>query len=155
MKKKSFSETLRSTALSIQAAFNDFDGTWKLYVDREADGKLKPVFIIGPPRSGSTLFYQLLLSHFQLCYISNIVSGFPKYMLRISRLFPSLASGYRLGLKKDYYGFLPGIKAPSEAGKIFDKWFNEDDFDENAAKIAEHQRASVNNREAVCDQKSG
>lgn len=38
-----------------------------------------PVFVIGAPRTGSTIFYQLLTSNYQVGYISNLVHLFYKF----------------------------------------------------------------------------
>ena len=35
-----------------------------------------PIFIIGPPRSGSTLLYQVLTSYFDLSYFKNLHSKY-------------------------------------------------------------------------------
>ena len=35
-----------------------------------------PVFLVGPPRTGSTLLFQLLLNSFHFSYVSNITSFF-------------------------------------------------------------------------------
>ncbi len=37
----------------------------------------RPLFVISLPRSGSTLFYQLLLQRFRLAYFSNLMAAFP------------------------------------------------------------------------------
>ena len=43
-----------------------------------------PIFIIGAPRSGSTLLYQVLINNFKLSYIPNISSIFYKYSYLIT-----------------------------------------------------------------------
>ena len=38
----------------------------------------RPIFIVSLPRSGSTLFYLLLLQRFRLCYFSNLMARLPE-----------------------------------------------------------------------------
>jgi hypothetical protein len=37
-----------------------------------------PMLIVGPPRSGSTLLYQLLARRYRVCYFSNLMMRFPR-----------------------------------------------------------------------------
>ena len=39
-------------------------------------GALPQVFIVGTPRSGTTLLYQLMTRHLEVCYVSNFVARF-------------------------------------------------------------------------------
>src|SRR5690606_21792278 len=39
---------------------------------REAEAAPPPVFVVGPPRSGTTLVYQLLVRRFRVAYLSNL-----------------------------------------------------------------------------------
>lgn len=97
---------------------------------------VKPIFIIGSPRSGSTLIYQILTSYFELNYITNFISYF----------YHSLITGFKIQdliLKKDYKsnfksykGKTEGLKGPHEAGKFWRRWFpkNTDYVDNNYIK---------------------
>jgi len=42
------------------------------YSDKQPD--FQPVFIVGPPRSGSTILFQVLTNYLDVCYITNIVN---------------------------------------------------------------------------------
>jgi hypothetical protein len=82
-----------------------------------------PIFIIGPPRSGTTLLYQLLTAHFNVTYPSNFASRFPDS--------PALATWitHRLWphpLQSDYhseYGRISGRAGPHEGGNFWYRWF--------------------------------
>jgi len=79
-----------------------------------------PIFLIGPPRSGSTLLYQLLITHFHLCYFSNLSNFFYKAPVAIHKILPP--KNYKI--KKSEFGFIKGLNAPSECGGICRYWFD-------------------------------
>lgn len=117
------SRLFRRCALAIQARFNDFDSAIAGCDAAPVDGHRAPILIIGTPRSGSTLVYQLLLQQFKLAYISNLMALAPRHMVKMCRWFPRLGSGYAGDLHPGDLGFIPGLAGPSEAGKIVDAWF--------------------------------
>ncbi|MET0082510.1 MAG: sulfotransferase [Sedimenticola sp.] len=116
-------EVFRKVALSVQNRFKGFDSAIDRMDEEVVDNHFKPVFIVGPPRSGTTLLFQLLLSQYKLSYISNVMAAFPKYMVTLCGLSPHIASNYTGGVKKSYYGYISGLLSPNEAGRIVDEWF--------------------------------
>lgn len=48
----------------------------RLLVRRHASGSLPLIFIVGAPRSGTTLIYQLLVRHLELSYVSNYAARY-------------------------------------------------------------------------------
>ena len=52
--------------------------TWERMTLLDTEEKLEypPIFIIGAPRSGSTLLYQVLTDYFEVGYISNLHAHF-------------------------------------------------------------------------------
>jgi hypothetical protein len=89
---------------------------------READLAHPPVFILGAPRCGSTLLYQIMLDHFDLGYISNFHCLFYGAPSLVERLV-------RPGRWKRPYGFesrhgkVSGWNAPSECGEYWYRFF--------------------------------
>lgn len=84
-----------------------------------------PVFIIGPPRSGTTLVYEALVSGYGFAYISNLAHRFPK----------TPAAATKLGLRwirqhegkfESRFGHISGWGAPNEGGAIWNRWFPRD-----------------------------
>ncbi len=129
------SELFRQVALAIQHQFNDFDASSANVDDTLVDTLYRPIFIVGPPRTGTTLLYQYLLKNLNLAYLSNIMALVPRHMVKLSRAFPGIARHYTAPLHRGYHGFVPGLFAPSEAGKIVDRWFREDIWHGNQRKI--------------------
>jgi hypothetical protein len=82
-----------------------------------------PVFVVGAPRSGSTLLYKALVDRFDLGYVSNLVACLPQVPtvgLRIARLLRGTrpSAGY-----ESHYGRISGWKSPHEAGQLWYRWF--------------------------------
>ncbi len=81
-----------------------------------------PVFVIGPPRSGTTLLYQLLTQKYYFSYFSEYAASY--------NTIPFLASYFT---KKNFdsennsfesnFGRPHGLFSPSEAGEIWNRWF--------------------------------
>jgi len=117
------SRLFRRCALAIQARFNAFDPAIARYDATRVDGDDAPIFIVGTPRSGSTLLYQVMLQQFRLAYISNLMALVPRHMVKLGRWFPSLVFGYSGRLHRGDLGFVPGLAGPSETGKVMDAWF--------------------------------
>ena len=114
---------IKKFALAFQSRLNNFDRSAEstpIYFENE---NFFPIFIIGAPRTGSTLLYQMLLKHTKLAYISNFMSLIPSRMIIIARHF--LRYHNIKEIRKDQFGYIPGLFSPSEAGAIQRKWFEE------------------------------
>ena len=83
-----------------------------------------PIFVIGVPRSGTTIFFEILAEHKDLAWISNYTRLFPKFpALNILRsIFDNRV--YKLtGKKKQYrkiHGFNRYLPRPDEAYNFWD-----------------------------------
>ena len=81
-----------------------------------------PIFIIGAPRSGSTLLYQVLTDYFEVGYLSNLHSCFYGAPSFAERVFHPLR--YRKPSDySSYYGRTYGWTAPSECGEFWYRFF--------------------------------
>ncbi len=92
------------------------------FLNTEISIEWPPIFIIGVPRSGTTLLYQLLISSYKFAYFPNIANRF--YMCPITAT--KLGFKYCRSYKTDFssrFGFEKGCMAPSEAGNIWNRWF--------------------------------
>jgi len=118
------SEAFRRVALAVQAALNRYDPASRGADAALADGAFAPVFIIGPPRSGTTLLYQALCRTAEVCFISNLMAVAPMFMLRLARLKLRRTPPPEAPFGRGDFGFLPGLFSPSEAGKVIDRWFD-------------------------------
>ena len=91
-----------------------------------SDEEIGPIFIIGAPRTGSTLLLQLLLNCYHFSYISNIASFFHSCPSTVTFLAQRILGKYGNKDLKSEYGYVSGLKAPSEAGPLMDCWFGKD-----------------------------
>lgn len=89
-----------------------------------------PIFLVGVPRVGSTLLYQVIIAKYETAYLTNLHSLFysepclAEYIVRFLR-----NTGFRHSPAfKSNYGFVSGVLGPSEAGPTFRHWFGEADF---------------------------
>lgn len=115
---------LRNAALAIQKRFGGFDSAIKK-PPRHSQGDLHPpIFIIGAPRSGTTMLYQVLLQTFRSAYISNLMALLPSLMVKMTRISKRVACQYR-GSHNSSFGYIPGLLSPNEAGSIMQFWFED------------------------------
>lgn len=88
--------------------------------------KHQPIFIIGAPRTGSTIFYQALTNVANVCYFNNIVGYFYQ-----TPLVGALRSKLRFGSEahecfSSQYGATTPSNAPSECGEFWYRWLPKD-----------------------------
>lgn len=82
-----------------------------------------PIFIIGPPRSGSTLLFQVLVNRYRFTHITNmhcLLYGAASFVERW--LGPSWKKGGTRGYES-WFGKSAGLWAPSECGQFWYRWF--------------------------------
>jgi hypothetical protein len=101
----------------------------KSVVNRENREVYPPVFIIGAPRTGSTLLFRLLIRKFHFAYLTNLQNLFylcPALVAKLSALLGKPAKNQKA--TADIYGYIKGTFSPSEAGAIYRHWLHESDF---------------------------
>lgn len=116
-------------ALTVQARLMGFDPAVRTADPACLDTTDRPVFLLGPPRSGTTLLYQYLLHRHRLTAITNLMALAPRFMVRLHRLSAKAAAeATAFRPRSAVHGFVPGLLAPSEAGRIMDRWFGGTDW---------------------------
>jgi len=125
----------RNTALISQKILNSrLSNKLEGYVLKEHPSTCDatPIFIVGAPRTGSTLLYQLMVEHFKLAYLSNFASLFYSVPYLSSVVAQkSISNKDTVSLYKSEFGFVKGLMAPSEASKVIEHWFGDDDYQVN------------------------
>jgi hypothetical protein len=82
------------------------------------------VFIVGAPRSGTTLLYQALVSRYRFGYFDNLSGRLYRapclglYLSRLARAGRGFASSFRSS-----YGSTRGVFEPNEAALFWRRWF--------------------------------
>lgn len=118
------STLLRPLALATQNYFAGFDRLANEAIDKSQAANRQPIFIVGAPRTGSTLLYQLMIKHLKVAFISNLMALVPKKMLFIAKHTNSWMKKIDC-IRESNYGYVPGLFSPNEAGKIMRSWFEE------------------------------
>lgn len=80
------------------------------------------IFIVGGPRSGSTLAYQTLVHCRRFAYLNNFLARFPRSAAAVARLVTTSRWPVPHEFTSDY-GDTEGLNAPSEAGDFWDHVF--------------------------------
>lgn len=98
-----------------------------IYKNRNASPKYPPIFILGHPRSGTTLLYQILVHGFNFAYIPNICGDYKNIPIITTFVAKRVCSEYKSDFKSNY-GKVKGKMAPKEAGGIWGKWFGYENY---------------------------
>jgi len=94
-----------------------------LVVARKRDLPFPPVFIIGSPRSGSTLLYQVLVARYRFAYFTNFTSRFYCAPTVASWLAHKLFPPPPVSDYTSRYGQTTGWHGPHECGAFWYRWF--------------------------------
>lgn len=102
------------------------------------------IFIVGAPRSGTTLLYQLITNMFDVAYLSNLHAKFfgaPSYVERLVplNLFRSKSHNYQSD-----YGETNALFSPNECGAFWYRF-----FPKNVHQIKESEVDDIKLRKAI------
>ncbi|HET60334.1 MAG TPA: sulfotransferase [Chloroflexi bacterium] len=87
------------------------------------------IWIIGPPRSGTTLLYQVLLKRYKFAYISNFASVFYKAPILATGIAHILFNSRDAVIEfESDYGKTSNWLGPHEAGAFWYRWFPKGDY---------------------------
>ena len=98
----------------------------KVHIQQFIQPQKPVIFVVGVPRSGTTILTQLLLSAFQIGYVNNIVAKFWQAPYIGSILAKSLKNNQQnLNISTDSnYGFTNEYEGPHEFGYFWRRWFS-------------------------------
>ena len=98
-----------------------------LYQHRAGEIRQPLLLIVGPPRSGSTLLYQLIARFADVSHFTNLSAVFPHAtitsMQRFGRNWRSHGNAFT-----NYYGQTVGWHAPNEGFEVWNRWLGEDRY---------------------------
>jgi len=98
---------------------------WKFGGKFEHIQIIKPIFIIGLPRSGTTLLYNLLCAHDSSAFITNSINACPESICSIEWLRKKLNLNIR-GERFLADSVSTDFGSPSEPATLWGKWFGRD-----------------------------
>lgn len=114
----------------------------------EAGASPRPIFLIGSPRSGTTLLYEAMITRYQFAYISNVAHR----LYRTPAAATHLASKYIrawTGRFESRYGHISGWGSPNEGGWVWRRWIPEEhaltevDIADRPAQVMRRTVASI------------
>ena len=95
---------------------------------RSARSSMLPlVLIVGAPRAGTTLVYQVLAHYLPVTYFTNLSALFPRAPITASRLFLP-ASQTAPASVHSYYGNTAGLAGPNDGFHIWNRWLGTDRY---------------------------
>jgi len=88
--------------------------------------KHQPIFIIGAPRTGSTILYQTLTNQTDVLYIDNLVGKFYRNLFFGFWLSNKLFKQKAHNCFSSNHGSTKGLHSPSECGDFWYRWLPKD-----------------------------
>lgn len=85
------------------------------------------LFIVGAPRSGTTLIYQTLDAYLDVVSPSNLTALFPRAPLTAARIQNSLPDFHRPDFR-NFYGQTTQLRGPNDAFHLWNRWLGEDRY---------------------------
>lgn len=85
------------------------------------------LFILGLPRSGTTLVYQYVVHRLSVAYFTNAVGRYTRSPCVATLWERSRSGGYRSDFSSNY-GATTGAGAPHEAGNVWARFFGYEDY---------------------------
>ncbi len=85
------------------------------------------LFIVGAPRSGTTLAYQILAQHLDVSYFSNATALFFKAPVSGTRLLSRFGRTRNTAFRS-YYGNSAGLGGTNDGFSIWNRWLGEDRY---------------------------
>jgi len=104
-----------------------------------------PIFIIGAPRSGSTLLCQVLTDYYDIGYLSNLHCKFYGAPHLVERLFHPSMKDYHKQKYTSYHGQTQGWFAPSECGEFWYQFFRRNPPYVTLSDVDERKMISMKN----------
>jgi hypothetical protein len=107
----------------------------------------QPVFIIGAPRTGSTILYQALTNLYDVLYIDNLVCKFHRNLFFGFWLSNKIFGSTTHNSFTSHYGQTRGRHSPSECGHFWYRWLPKDhhfiDHNEISTQMVENIRREI------------
>ncbi|MCK0103897.1 sulfotransferase [Pseudohalocynthiibacter sp. F2068] len=101
-------------------------------IERYKEAQWPHVFIVGAPRSGTSLFYELLVTRYRFAFFSNLAHRFYKTPVAASWCGRSIIQNRKSQFRSNY-GHISGWSAPNEGGQIWQRWFEDGPWTDESA----------------------
>jgi len=95
------------------------------------------IFIVGPPRSGTTMIYQVLAYCLDVTFPNNLSSMFPRSSTTVSGLATKRRSDFN-----SYYGQTARMSGANDGFHIWNRWLGDDRYAART-ELSEEERADM------------
>lgn len=109
----------------------------------ETRGHAPLVFLIGAPRSGTTILYQLLIHHYSFAYINNFVGRFYRCPNLAVRVYDKFGGNKTMVDFTSDRGLTRGMSGPNEFGDFWYRWFPKSPHYADEQTLSEEQKADL------------
>lgn len=99
------------------------------------------VLVVGAPRAGTTLVYQVLARYLPVTYFTNLSALFPRSPLTASRHFQRGSRTTRADFH-NYYGTTAGLAGPNDGFHVWNRWLGTDRY-RGPETLTEHAIADM------------
>ena len=114
-----------------------------------------PIFIVGAPRSGTTLLYQLLTYRLSLSYFLHLAARFPESPAVVTRIITAFRTVSPPPVFTSKFGKTEGWKAPDQGRGIWARWFPADQGQVAASRLPPNQTAALRATIAIIERAFG
>jgi len=95
---------------------------------QNSGGQSQPILlVVGPPRSGTTLVYQVLSEQLPVSYFDNWGAMFPRSTITASRLLKRYSARPRTSYHS-YYGNTAGFRGVNDGFHVWNRWLGNDRY---------------------------
>ena len=101
--------------------------TERASVSRAAASDLPLIFVVGAPRSGTTLVYQVLSHALDVTYFDNANALFPRSPLTAARLLHRVIP-HRQTRFRSFYGQTAGFRGPNDGFHVWNRFLGSDRY---------------------------
>ena len=92
-------------------------------IDAAGEPSSPPVFIVGPPRTGTTLVYLFVLRALRTSYFCNLADRFHLWPVQVTRFLANFPDFLPPDSFSSRFGETSGLKSPSPGRHIWIRWF--------------------------------
>ncbi len=86
------------------------------------------VFIMGAPRSGTTILSQVLINSLPVAYFNNLTQIFPRSPITANRVFAPFVRVPASPRYRSYYGRTAGLAGTNDGLRLWDRWWTGDRY---------------------------
>lgn len=109
-----------------------------------APSSLPLILIVGPPRGGTTLVYQVLASALPVSYLNNFSSLLPHSPIAATQLFERFSTSRKTSTFNNYYGNTRALADPNDGFYLWNRWLGSNRYEPNQVlTLTEKQEMQV------------